>query len=241
MFMFKRAKRLALVAVALLAGVGAEAKADTVSFYTVAYFTDAGSTVGAHLGGSTVTDSIGSGSSTLFGSGDAFSVSINGLTHNNQLIKPSGTASGTTFAAFTFNDPNVLTDATLIGSKIEIDIYQTATNPTAGSSVGSGVLVGSATATFVGDPTGGDSVVLQFQGQTKLYIPDASLGFPPTVIYSVSKDPGQLLVGQNGQVLVSGTVAEAPLPATASMGLTLIGACGIAGAGMKLRRKSVLA
>jgi len=56
-----------------------------------------------------------------------------------------------------------------------------------------------------------------------------------------SQDHNDITGVQGGNTFTVQGPSAAPLPSTASMGLTMIAACGIAGAAMKLRRKEVVA
>jgi hypothetical protein len=85
----------------------------------------------------------------------------------------------------------------------------------------------------------GSSLTLVFNPSSTVIPPPPGV---PSVFYTVS-DPN-LTINANGSgtlTTINGVMTAAPLPSTASVGLTMMAACGVVGMGMKLRRKEVVA
>jgi len=222
--------RLAILAsFAFFALWSSEAKAISVSYYSVVTFTGAGSN-GAVLGNSgnltavTSTGSLGAvANDQLTYAGNT--IRATGIINNNVPLSGIGSPTGVSFGTFFANSGDV--DTGFDGASIRIDIFQTATNPLPpGGSVGTGQFIGSIDATLFSSPAF-DTIQLTFTGATKIIIPNdgSPVGFPPHVIYSV--DAGQTIaINTDGSFSIRGSVAAAPLPGVATAGLSMFGGLG---------------
>jgi hypothetical protein len=115
---------------------------------------------------------------------------------------------------------------------VELDIFQTATNPNTGGSAGTGILVGSATGVFSALDgvtnvkfTPPPNSVINSDGTFQFILPNGASQFPPGVWYILNQNDRLSASGPNATT--SGIfleVAELPVPSTASMGLAALGA-----------------
>jgi len=238
--MFRWLKRIAapVAAIAMLGLASVAAKADSVSYHTVVFFTQAGTN--STLGGAPVTSGVNasSGFTSLLGTGALTGDFVTAVSEANPLtyIDSMG-ESPATFGHFLMNGA---TAGMFDGAKIQIDVYQDATSPLpgVGSAAGSNLFLGSATATFRANFVR-DIVVLTFDNPVSFTLPGtAGGGFPPNVVYRI--DTNQTISPNGTGVLtgtteISGGVAEAPLPATANIGLSLLGGVAVLGGLKKLR------
>jgi len=207
------------------------AKADSVTYHTVVYFTSAGTNSTL----STTTNP----NDTLVGNGGTGDVlTANSIVSVTQPVFPDGTETGVSFGSFTMTGVNAQQFA---NAGIQVDVYQDATSPPIGGNTGNSTFIGSATANFRANPnTNQDTVVLVFNSPLTFTLPSGAGGFPPHVVYRI--DGTQTIKpNQAGLEDISGAVAEqsVPLPSTAGVGLVLL--AGLGGASMLRRRRAVVA
>jgi len=217
--MFSLLKRFAspVAAIALFAAVPRALHADSVTYNTVATFTNGGTA--ASFTSSQLTTS---GGGTFSLSGETKTVDF--------LPIPSTSA---TFANFTSSG----TLGSFTGARIQIDVFETATNP-------GGPLGTPPQGTFVGTAFGAlsfnaadDTVHLQFDAPYSFLLPSNATSFPPGVVFSINPTQDlQVGLGSTNNE-VRGNVAAVPLPSTAWMGLGLLGCVGSAGAFKSVRRR----
>jgi hypothetical protein len=218
---------LAVLALTCLAPLAA--RADSVTYHTVVFFTAAGTN--STLATSTNTND------TLVDTSSGDKLVANSIAPTLVPLTPDGTPSPVTFGNFTMTGINA---EQFVGASIEVDVYQDATSPPIGGNTGNSMFVGSATATFKAPPLGFlDTVILDFDSPLSFTLPSGAGGFPPHVLYRVDDQQTISPNGTFGHSDISGTVAEVPLPSTASIGFVLL--AGLGGTSMLRRRRAIVA
>jgi hypothetical protein len=229
----------------VVAAFACSAMADSVSYHTVVFFL--APVTNGSLSGNSVVGIDGSGKDSLSGTGSLAgdTVTAFGEKFSDTDMSADGPAVDlspivplpATFGHFGFDG----SAPGSISANIEIDVYQDSTDP-GGASPGQGTFVGSAKANFVFVRAANhDNVILTIQQPLTMLLPPNAGGFPPGVFYTID-GPTQTVSNNGGLFEISGNVAEAPVPATASLGLSLLGGLGCVQMwSLRRRRASVAA
>jgi hypothetical protein len=216
-----------LVAFALLGVVSAGARADTIEYYTVGHF-GAGTTglgVGAFttLSGPAVYTLGAEASNSLVTFSPGNTLSFAQQKFKDVLFDPTDLFTTENFGVF---HEQATAKLAIPGAlAFSLDIYQITP---AGSPATPGMLVGTAAGTLKFGTDQG-SLVLTFASPLSFTLPVGGTVYPPALLYSfdgsqkINLDP---LSPTGNSADIRGAVSAVPLPATASLGLYMLGGLG---------------